>query len=407
MEKRRNSERGQALVLVVLCLTVVLGFLGFAVDVGQLFRARQILQTAADAAAIAGAQQVLYSDWNTAAQAAAVQNGITNGVNGATITVNHPPLSGAHTIGRDPSGANNYVEVIVSQPQPSGFYQIVKPGAMTVSARSVASNGPSHNCLYTLGTSGTDINVTGFLASLNMPNCGIVDNSTSSNALSESGAFDSISGGTITVAGQTSGVGFWNSIDCSAPGPCPATRAAPTQDPLAYLSDPAIPGGCHTGTTTITTNKTLSPDCWNGLTLNGGIVNFSPGLYIVNGNLNITGFIQGVTGTGVTFYVTGAINFSGAQYLNLVAPTSGTYNGILFMAPLTNTSAMTFTGLSYSTLSGIFHLPGSAMNFDGGTVTTFNNSIIVKSFSFTGIGQVNDYALVNPATPLTGTRVVE
>jgi hypothetical protein len=68
---------------------------------------------------------------------------------------------------------------------------------------------------------------------------------------------------------------------------------------------------------------------------------------------------------------------------------------------------MTFTGISYSRLDGIFHLPGSDMSFDGGTITTFNNSIIVKSFSFNGTGAIYDYAMVNPATPLTGTRVVE
>ena len=403
MEKRRNSERGQALVLVVLCLTVVLGFLGFAVDVGQLFRARQVMQTAADAAAIAGAQQVLYSDWNTAAQAAAVQNGITNGVNDATITVNHPPLSGAHTIGNDPSGASNYVEVIVSQPQPPGFYQIVKPGAMTVSARSVATNGPSHNCMYTLGTTGTDLAISGFLyAALSMPGCGIVVNSNSNSAISLGGfAIDVFSAGSIGVVGKYQ-EGFGSSIT-----PTPVVGINPVGDPLAYLADPAIPGGCLADPK-INSDTTLSPtNCWNGLTLRGGSVTFNPGLYIIHGDLNIPSTIAAVTGTGVTFFVTGAINFSGAQYLNLSAPTSGTYNGILFMAPLTDTKAMTFTGISYSRLDGIFHLPGSDMSFDGGTITTFNNSIIVKSFSFNGTGAIYDYAMVNPATPLTGTRVVE
>ena len=94
MKKTGNTERGQALLLVVFSMALLLGFVGFAVDVGMLFRTRQVLQTAADSAAIAGAAEINYSDYNAAAQAAATQNGITNGVNGATVTVNYPPLSG-------------------------------------------------------------------------------------------------------------------------------------------------------------------------------------------------------------------------------------------------------------------------------------------------------------------------
>ena len=48
------------LVLVVLCMTVLLGFMALAIDVGLLFRARRNVQIAADAAA-AGA---FSSGWN-------------------------------------------------------------------------------------------------------------------------------------------------------------------------------------------------------------------------------------------------------------------------------------------------------------------------------------------------------
>jgi hypothetical protein len=80
---------------------------------------------------------------------------------------------------------------------------------------------------------------------------------------------------------------------------------------------------------------------------------------------------------------------------------------MLFFAPVTNTSAMSFTGIQLSTLSGIVYLPGAGITWEGISSTTFNNSIIVKTFTFTGVGSVNDYAMVNPGTPLTGTRVVE
>lgn len=51
----RNSERGQALLLVVLAMGIVLiGAMGLAIDVGQMYGHRQMAQVAADAAAQAG-----------------------------------------------------------------------------------------------------------------------------------------------------------------------------------------------------------------------------------------------------------------------------------------------------------------------------------------------------------------
>jgi Flp pilus assembly protein TadG len=53
--KRMRDESGQALIMVALCLTCIMGFVGFATDVGVLLHAKRNLQIAADAAALAGA----------------------------------------------------------------------------------------------------------------------------------------------------------------------------------------------------------------------------------------------------------------------------------------------------------------------------------------------------------------
>jgi uncharacterized membrane protein len=54
MEKNR-SERGQALILLAVSLVVLLGFTALAIDGSLLYSDRRQLQTAADAAALAGA----------------------------------------------------------------------------------------------------------------------------------------------------------------------------------------------------------------------------------------------------------------------------------------------------------------------------------------------------------------
>ena len=53
----RPQPRGQTLITVALGLVVLLAFVGLAVDVGLMMLARNELQNAADAAALAGAQK--------------------------------------------------------------------------------------------------------------------------------------------------------------------------------------------------------------------------------------------------------------------------------------------------------------------------------------------------------------
>src|SRR2546426_1018928 len=57
MNLRRN-ERGQAIVITVLALVALLGMCALVLDVGVWFRSKRRLQSTADAAALAGAQQL-------------------------------------------------------------------------------------------------------------------------------------------------------------------------------------------------------------------------------------------------------------------------------------------------------------------------------------------------------------
>ena len=65
-----RNENGQTLVLTALCMTAMLGFMALALDVGLLFRARRNMQTAADSAAIAGAQDYMWNASTTTARTA-------------------------------------------------------------------------------------------------------------------------------------------------------------------------------------------------------------------------------------------------------------------------------------------------------------------------------------------------
>jgi hypothetical protein len=73
----RKNERGQAVVLMVLSLIVLLGMSALVLDVGSWFRSKRRLQGTADAAALAGAQ-ALPTNW-TQAQGWAMEYANKNG----------------------------------------------------------------------------------------------------------------------------------------------------------------------------------------------------------------------------------------------------------------------------------------------------------------------------------------
>src|SRR5271157_4037301 len=106
--RKRNQEAGNILLLTALSLTVLMGFVGLAVDMGMLRYDKRLQQTAADAAAIAGANNLAYSGWQAGGQSAAVANGFTDssGNNLASCTgaaigtvcveIDSPPVDGPH-----------------------------------------------------------------------------------------------------------------------------------------------------------------------------------------------------------------------------------------------------------------------------------------------------------------------
>ena len=87
MSLLRRDERGQAIVLSVLALVALLGMSALVLDVGNWFRTKRRLQATADAAVLAGAQQLPNSV--SAAQAMALDYANKNGgdVAAADITV--------------------------------------------------------------------------------------------------------------------------------------------------------------------------------------------------------------------------------------------------------------------------------------------------------------------------------
>jgi Flp pilus assembly protein TadG len=419
--KQFPNERGQALVLAALCMSMLLGFLGFAIDVGLLFVEKRKVQVAADIAAAAGAAELNYGDYAATAQAAAAQNGFTNGVSGVTVSVNPSgtaipsPQNGAY------AGQAGYLEVVVSEQVPTYFMRVMNFSSMTVSARAVGAMGASQNCIYALAGSGTAFSMSND-AKLTATGCGVVDNSSGSSAMS-------VVGSASLTAASVGVVGSVVTNNNGSISPTAVSGVAPSSDPLAYLSPPAYtPASCgsdpltHYGNggstysvgpgSAYSTTQSNNTVCYTSLTLgsNNDTVTINPGIYVITGALT---FASGTTlgGNGVTFYLvgSGSVNIGNNASLNFTAPTSGTYDGILFYQDRADTRGASIQGGASSSLTGILYFPAAALSIGNGTSSTISSPLIANTISLVGGSTVqdNDYATVNPSTPLTSPRLVE
>jgi len=396
---KRNNEAGQVLVIVALLLVVLVGVMGLAIDMGYLRYMKRRLQTAADAAAIAGALALNSCPGGcaavtTAADSASGENGFTDGIHGVTVTVSYP-LAGV-------------VEAVVSQPEPVHFASVFGVNSATVTAKAEAKISSGGNCVYAL----TTLNV--LAGAVDAPKCGMV---VEANLACAAG---SITATRIGVVGSTGGL-------LCATTPTPVTIAAPQPtDPLAYLPAPAVGScGASTGNNTysgspsqvpvpVGTIAAFNPGTYcGGILVTGGTANFSPGTYILTGGFTVIAGSVTSTGTGgVTFLNSGppygSITFA-AGSVNLTASTSGPYEGVLFFQDANDTQGASFAAPLSGSAAGAYYFPNATLSFlaDLGQSAAYtildalNISFTVSTFTIN-----NDYSSLPDGSPIKGGAVL-
>src|SRR5665213_2486483 len=135
--QRSRSEKGQILIMAALSMTVLLGVVALATDVGIMLHEKRVLQTAADSAAVAGAQQLgnaasnpgggstpCHTSNNNCWYQAAIADAVQNGVPSADVTPHNPPSIGPH------KSSSSYVEVIIANAQPTFFMRLFHISSM-------------------------------------------------------------------------------------------------------------------------------------------------------------------------------------------------------------------------------------------------------------------------------------
>ena len=142
---QRIGERGQALPFIGLCLMVLMGFGAVGVDVGYVHYQQMRMQTATDAAAVAGAQQLIthgcpdQTDAQTAAQNDSQIDNFAPRIERRPFTVDNPPTA----VDGPYQGVNCAVAVNIKVPQTTTWFLRLfgASNGLPVSTSAVAPDG--------------------------------------------------------------------------------------------------------------------------------------------------------------------------------------------------------------------------------------------------------------------------
>lgn len=403
-----RDKSGASATIVAIALPALIGFGALGTEAGLWFTIKLRNQSAADAAAIAAADEVIAgkTDVSRDLTPAASEAAARNGYNGSAPAVTYPYSDGV---------IRNGVAVILQQTQKALLATMFLP-EVTVANRAVAVIEPRDRpCILALGNSGTDIEIADSTR-LYLTDCSAVADSISATAIDLHGSTSSIAATTLVTVGEVSLQG--NPIDPAAAPPqfdltSPAMiGASSVPDPYAaalthaFLTS-AMPtsgrcrssraGGVRTytgncivaGTSLTQTRIKLSANTQisGAWTIRAGqTVDLSPGAYWVSGDLSLqmTAVLKcsacdNNKGVGATIILpaqantVGAISIASGAIINLNAPNAGPFAGLLIvqdsngLPPGTRyaSSYSTIGGAPGSTLNGLLYFPNSSLTFHG------------------------------------------
>lgn len=397
---------------MTLSLVVLVGLLALDVDFGWAYYRKIACKTAADAAVTAAARSAVdrstYTvQTNTACPSSlsssvplqvgcmyAQANGFTNG--GSQTVSMAAGTTGSPVTGLAPS---YWITATVSESIPTGFGRIFGNALTpTASSSSGVFQGTPSGCIYVLdGTSTRSLYVSGG-ASITT-GCGIQVNSTSTQGLYlDGGAVINTTGGSKTkIAASSYYLGGGASIT-----PAVVPSAGQVTDPWASMPVPAA-GACQPfvamGNADV---RTISPGCYSSIISVAGAakLTLNAGTYVLQGGFNISNAGVMNANGGVTLYIGGgSAKVVGAGVVNLTAPSTGTYKGVLLWQAATDANAATLSNGGSEVLNGLLYFPGATLNYAGaGVVTGSTATLVAKKIAMTGSGRI-DYPAATPYSP--------
>ncbi len=383
---QKNSEKGQALIVIALAAVILFGFAALAIDGSMVFSDKRNAQNAADTSALAAAlARTRSQDYNTAAQTRATSNGYDNGtLNDVVVATVNTPSGACPSTGKDITvtitsivntsfarvfGWAQFTNVVNATARSCDFYQTggtpLYAGSAIYSTKTGSCNGANDSSLLMSGS-----------GNLQVWGGDMGSGSTDPNCLN-------FKGGQTQLKKQESGTACADIVSAASSGG--TFKNVSGQDGCgakvynqSFAAPPADIGITCAGNATLS-GSTLNPGNFTGVFPGNGVSTLSPGTYCVNGDFRLNGG-QKLTGNGVTIVMsTGTLLWNGGSEVNLSAPTSGTYKGLLIYAPPSNSYA-----------NG-----NNQINIDGNGNAKISGTVLAQNLPcyFAGSGQIQKATL--------------
>jgi len=344
--RRRRGQRGQSLVLAALLITALMGFVGLVVDGGEAANEQQIVRSAADGAALAGAYSISKGSTIAAATTLAGQVLVAVPLPAGDLTMTYLDSGGVVTA---VAASVAKVRAAVVDNHPTYFVKALGVPTVQLTATAEANvpvaSGVAAACgLCGMGAAGTQTLTVGDTTSITITG-GPVQVNSDTQFFDNNSTFTAPS---IVFGGNNTNKG--NNVSIT---PAPVIGAA-IPDPLSAIPVPAL-AGATTAFTAPAGASTLPPGRYSTVTVPfGATLTLNPGTFVITTRLNITGGT--VNGAGVTLffgcasYPTACLvgQFGGhvtmsSGSLTLSPPASGTYFGLTVFADRNNVAANTFS----------------------------------------------------------------
>jgi Flp pilus assembly protein TadG len=411
VHKLLRDRTGNAMIVVAATAPLLVAASAIGLDTIQVTLAKRQLQRAADSAAMAGAYSI--------AQSKTPQSSVTRDLELNNVvalkepaTVENAPTSGLY------AGNTRAVRVKLKASRSVPFMQFFTGTSMDIEVEATAAMVfQGESCVISLeNTAVTGITFSGS-TQVNL-GCGVSTNSTATNAVVAGGSSQVVASPIAAVGGVPASSSYIGSTLL-------LSNSFKQDDPFSALPDPTVPTNClaelgvqPNQTRTVGPSTPGGTVCYRGMDIKGTL-NLEPGVYVIDGGTVSFGATAVVNGVGVTFVLTSSnatsnpasiatLNMHGGAVLNIKAPSTGTYTGVLLYqdrrTPLNN---VTINGNTASVYQGAFYLPTQQVTFNGNTgMQTRCIQFVARRMVFSGNSNIQNVCPENEGSKAFPTSTV-
>ncbi|HUQ37376.1 MAG TPA: pilus assembly protein TadG-related protein [Aestuariivirga sp.] len=348
-----RGETGNIAIVTALTVPLLAGAAGLGVETAFWYHKDLELQQAADKAAYTAALEKRAGSNTSKILNAVTSIATDNGYEPGTLAVHYPPVAGAY------AGNASAIEVDLAIELPRYFSGLFLHDTVRESVRAVALMQTASNaCILALSKTQAHAALFAGNSDVKLVGCTVMSNSLTSDSVKVQGSAKLTTDCIIAVGNVDLTSGAQVTV-C----PAPITQAPPAADPFADLAIPTVSGNKTVGGG----NSPIQPGNYtNGMNISGTRT-MQPGIYVVSGGAFKINANANITGTGVTIYIKAgtSVSINGNATVNLSAPTSGTYSGMLFFGDRTGTDNVTFNGTAASKLTGAIYFANQDINYLG------------------------------------------